>query len=68
MLFVVGIILVVLWLVGFLTTYTFGGFIYVALIIGTIMVMSGSFRRSHVHHRTTRFAPGVRYHSHVGRE
>ena len=36
---VVGIILLVLWLVGLGSSYTLGGFIYVALLIGLILVV-----------------------------
>jgi Family of unknown function (DUF5670) len=37
-LLVVGIVLVVLWLLGLGTSYTLGGFIYVVLVIGLILV------------------------------
>jgi hypothetical protein len=35
----VGIILLALWLVGLVSSYTLGGFIHVALIIGLIAVI-----------------------------
>jgi hypothetical protein len=38
-LLVIGIALVVLWLLGLGTSYTLGGFIYVALVIGLILVV-----------------------------
>lgn len=38
-LLVIGIILLVLWLLGLGTSYTLGGFIYVALVIGLILVV-----------------------------
>lgn len=38
-LLVVGIILLVIWLLGFGSSYTLGGFIYVALVIGLILVL-----------------------------
>jgi hypothetical protein len=37
-LLVVGIVLLVLWLLGLGTSFTLGGFIYVALVIGLILV------------------------------
>ena len=38
-LLIVGIVLVALWLLGLGTSYTLGGFIYVALVIGLILVV-----------------------------
>jgi Family of unknown function (DUF5670) len=35
----VGIILVALWLLGLVSSYTLGGFIYVALVIGLVLVV-----------------------------
>ena len=49
MLFTIGIILIVLWLVGLVSAYTLGGFIYVALVIGIILLVAGFFRRSRAH-------------------
>ena len=45
MLFTIGIILVVLWLLGLVSSYTLGGFIYVALVIGIILLVLGFVRR-----------------------
>jgi len=39
LLLIIGIILLVLWLVGLVSSYTLGGFIYVALVIGLILVV-----------------------------
>jgi hypothetical protein len=36
---VVGIVLLVLWLLGFLSSYTMGGLIYAALVVGLILVV-----------------------------
>jgi hypothetical protein len=36
---IVGIILLVLWLVGLGSSYTLGGLIYVALLLGLILVV-----------------------------
>jgi hypothetical protein len=44
-LLVVGIVLLVLWLLGLGTSYTLGGFIYVALVIGLILVAVALFAR-----------------------
>jgi len=39
-LFIVGIVLVVLWLLGIVSSYTLGGYIHVALVIGLILVVA----------------------------
>jgi len=49
MLFTIGIILLVLWLLGLVTSYTLGGFIHVALVIGIIMLILGFVRRGRTH-------------------
>ena len=36
---VIGIVLLVLWLLGLVSSYTLGGFVYVALVIGLILVV-----------------------------
>ena len=46
MLFVIGAILMALWLVGLVTRFTLGGFIYLALVIGIILLIVGFVRRS----------------------
>jgi hypothetical protein len=38
-LLVIGIVLLLLWLLGLGSSYTLGGFIYVALVIGLILVI-----------------------------
>jgi Flp pilus assembly protein TadB len=38
-LLVIGIILMVLWVLGLLTSYTLGGAVYIALVIGLILVV-----------------------------
>jgi len=38
-LLIIGIILLVLWLLGLVSSYTLGGFIYVALVIVLILVI-----------------------------
>lgn len=49
MFFIIGIILLVLWLAGLITSYTFGGFIFVALVIGIVLLILGFVRRGHAH-------------------
>jgi len=39
MLLTIGIILIILWLVGVITTYTIGGFIHILLVIAIIVVL-----------------------------
>ncbi|MGD0724440.1 MAG: lmo0937 family membrane protein [Spirochaetia bacterium] len=39
LLLVIGVILLVLWLLGLVSSYTLGGFIYVALVIGLVLVV-----------------------------
>ena len=39
MLFTVAVILIVLWLLGVVTSYTMGGFIHVLLVIAIVVVL-----------------------------
>jgi hypothetical protein len=39
MLYTLAVVLVVLWLLGLVTSYTMGGFIHVLLVIAIIMVL-----------------------------
>jgi hypothetical protein len=39
LLLIIGVVLVILWLLGLVSSYTLGGFIYVALVIGLILVV-----------------------------
>jgi len=39
MLFTIAVILVILWLLGIVTSYTMGGFIQVLLVIGIVVVL-----------------------------
>jgi hypothetical protein len=45
LLLVIGVILLVLWLVGFGSSYTLGGLIYVALVVGIVLVVVSLFAR-----------------------
>jgi len=39
MLYTLAVVLVVLWLLGLVTSYTMGGFIHVLLVVAIIMVL-----------------------------
>lgn len=39
MLYTIAVILIALWLLGLVTSYTIGGFIHVLLVIAVIMVL-----------------------------
>lgn len=39
MLYTIAVILVILWLLGLVTSYTIGGFIHVLLVIAIILVL-----------------------------
>ena len=39
MLYTIAIVLIILWLLGVVTSHTIGGFIYVLLIIAIIMIL-----------------------------
>lgn len=39
MLYTIAVILIVLWLLGFLTSFTMGGVIHILLVIAIIMVL-----------------------------
>jgi hypothetical protein len=41
----IGIVLLVLWLLGLVSSHTFGGYIHVALVIGLILVILGFLTR-----------------------
>jgi hypothetical protein len=38
-LLIIGVILLVLWLLGLVSSYTLGGFVYVALVVGLVLVV-----------------------------
>lgn len=42
----IGVILLVLWLLGLVTSYTLGGYIYVALVIGLVFLGVSLLTRS----------------------
>ncbi len=39
MLYTIAVLLVILWLLGLVTNYTLGGFIYILLVLAIIMVL-----------------------------
>lgn len=39
MLWILSIILIILWILGLITSYTLGGFIHILLVIAIIMVL-----------------------------
>lgn len=39
MLYTIAIVLLVLWLFGFVTSYTMGGFIHILLVVAIIMIL-----------------------------
>ncbi len=39
MLYPIAVVLLVLWLLGFLTSYTMGGFIHVLLVVAVVLVL-----------------------------
>lgn len=39
MLYTIAIILVILWLIGLVTSYTLGGFIHILLVIAIVIVL-----------------------------
>jgi len=44
MLWTVAVILVILWLLGFVSSYTMGGFIHILLVIAIIVVLVRIFQ------------------------
>ncbi|MCC2963177.1 MULTISPECIES: lmo0937 family membrane protein [unclassified Massilia] len=39
MLYTIAIVLIVLWLLGLVTSYTIGGFIHILLVVAVIMIL-----------------------------
>jgi hypothetical protein len=48
MLTLIAVILIVLWILGMVTSYTIGGFIHILLIIAIIMILVRVIRGSNV--------------------
>jgi hypothetical protein len=49
LLLVLGIMLLVVWLVGLVSSYTLGGFIYVGLAIGIVLMFVSLVTRRRLH-------------------
>jgi len=45
MLWTIAVILIILWLLGLVTSYTLGGFIHIVLVVAIIIVIVGFFQR-----------------------
>jgi len=45
MIWTIFVILVILWLLGFVSSYTMGGFIYILLVVAVIVLVVGLFQR-----------------------
>jgi hypothetical protein len=39
MLYTIAVVLVILWLLGLVTSYTLGGFVHVLLVVAVIMIL-----------------------------
>jgi hypothetical protein len=39
MLYTIAVVLIILWLLGLVTSYTMGGFIHILLIIAVVMIL-----------------------------
>jgi Family of unknown function (DUF5670) len=48
MLYTIAVILVILWLIGFVTSYTMGGLIHVLLVIAIVVVLLRIIRGENV--------------------
>ena len=44
-LLIIGVVLVILWLLGLVSSFTLGGFIHVVLVIGLILVVVWLFQK-----------------------
>ena len=45
MIWTIFVILVILWLLGLVSSYTMGGFIHILLVLAVIVLVVGLFRR-----------------------
>ena len=39
MLYTIAVILIILWLLGLITSYTIGGFIHILLVVAVVMIL-----------------------------
>ena len=45
MLYTIAVVLLVLWLLGLVSSYTMGGFIHILLVVAVIVLVLGLFKR-----------------------
>ncbi len=45
MIWTIFVILVILWLLGLVSSYTMGGFIHILLVVAVVVLVLGLFRR-----------------------
>jgi uncharacterized membrane protein YhaH (DUF805 family) len=48
MLWTIAVVLVILWLLGLVSSYTLGGFIHVLLVIAIVVILINCYRREKV--------------------
>jgi hypothetical protein len=48
MLWTIAAILFVLWLLGFVTSYTLGGFLHILLLVAVVVLVLGLFQRRRI--------------------
>jgi len=46
MLFTIALILLILWVLGFISSYTLGGYIHILLILAVVFLVVGLFQRN----------------------
>jgi hypothetical protein len=45
MIFTIALLLVILWFLGFISSYTLGGYIHILLVVAVILLVVGFFTR-----------------------
>jgi len=45
MLYTIAVVLLILWLLGLITSYTLGGFIHILLVIAIVVILVGVINR-----------------------
>ena len=45
MLYTIAVVLLVLWLLGLVSSYTMGGFIHILLVVAVVVLVLGLFQR-----------------------
>jgi hypothetical protein len=48
MLWTIAVVLLVLWLVGFVSSYTMGGFIHILLVLAVVSLLVGVIQRRRI--------------------